>query len=156
MFIQAMSIEAEIKQKTFANFAEKAIVNISYTNSYFSGLTNSALKEHKTSLQQFNVLRILQGQHPKPVSVNEITLRMVDKMSNASRLVDKLCDKELVVREACSYDKRQVDVSITLHGQKTLKTLSAVVDKVILSHQNLTPSEFDTLNELLDKLRVQN
>ncbi|MGY8847344.1 MAG: MarR family transcriptional regulator, partial [Bacteroidia bacterium] len=80
-----MGIAEEIKQKEFANFAEKAIVNISYTNSYFSGLINSALKEHKTSLQQFNVLRILQGQNPKPVSVNEITKRMVDKMSNASR-----------------------------------------------------------------------
>jgi DNA-binding MarR family transcriptional regulator len=153
MFIHEMGIGDEIKQKEFANFAEKAIVNISYTNSYFSGLINSALKEHKTSLQQFNVLRILQGQHPKPVSVNEITLLMVDKMSNASRLVDKLCTKELVVRGACLYDKRQVDVSITQHGQKTLKILSAVVDKVILSHQNLSSLEFDTLNQLLDKLR---
>ena len=153
LFIQEMGIAEEIKQKEFANFAEKAIVNISYTNSYFSGLINSALKEHKTSLQQFNVLRILQGQHPKPVSVNEITKRMVDKMSNASRLVDKLCGKELVIRGACSYDKRQVDVSVTEHGQKTLKTLNAVVDEVILNHQKLSPLEFDMLNQLLDKLR---
>jgi len=153
MFIQVMGIGDEIKQKEFANFAEKAIVNVSYTNSYFSGLINSALKEHKTSLQQFNVLRILQGQHPKPVSVNEITLRMVDKMSNASRLVDKLSDKELVIRGACSYDKRQVDVSVTEYGQKTLKKLNTVVDEVIKKHQNLTPLEFDTLNQLLDKLR---
>jgi DNA-binding MarR family transcriptional regulator len=99
------------------------------------------------------VLRILQGQHPKPVSVNEITKRMVDKMSNASRLVDKLCDKELAIRGACSYDKRQVDVSVTEHGQKTLKTLNAVVDELILNHQKLSPAEFDTLNQLLDKLR---
>jgi len=153
MFIYVMGIAEEINQKEFANFAEKAIVNISYTNSYFSGLINSALKEHKISLQQFNVLRILQGQHPKPVSVNEITQRMVDKMSNASRLVDKLCDKELVIRGACSYDKRQVDVSVTKNGQKTLKTLNAMVDEVILNHQKLSPLEFDTLNQLLDKLR---
>ena len=153
MFVQEMGIAEEIKQKEFANFTEKAIVNISYTNSYFSGLINSALKEHKTSLQQFNVLRILQGQHPKPVSINEITQRMVDKMSNASRLVDKLCDKELVIRGSCPYDKRQVDVSVTEQGQETLKTLNTVVDEVILNHQKLTSLEFDTLNQLLDRLR---
>lgn len=148
-----MGIEDDIQQKKFASPAEKAIVNISYTNSFFAGLINSALKERKISLQQFNVLRILKGQHPRPVSVNEITSRMVDKMSNASRLVDKLCDKELVMRTACMYDKRQVDVSLTKLGVTSLEELNVSVDGVIKSHSNLQPDEFETLNTLLDRLR---
>ena len=99
------------------------------------------------------MLRILQGQYPKPVSINEITHRMVDKMSNASRLVDKLDAKELVTRSACSYDKRQVDVSITDRGQKALDHLSEIVGSVIHDHNHLTHEEFLTLNNLLDKLR---
>lgn len=148
-----MSIEDQIKQKEFASSAEKAFVNISYTNSVLTGLINTALKPHKISLQQFNVLRILAGQHPKPVSVNEITLRMVDKMSNASRLIDKLSAKGVLERNICHYDRRQVDVSITAQGQKLLEILNELVDQVILERSTLSHSEFDTLNSLLDKLR---
>lgn len=148
-----MSIEKEIQQEKFKSEAEKAIVNISYTNGYLSNQLNNALKSHNISMQQFNVLRILQGQHPQPVSINQITSRMVDKMSNASRLVDKLCSKEFVKREKCPYDKRQVDIKITPDGQKTLKQLNQLTDGVINNHTNLNNDEFARLNELLDKLR---
>ncbi len=100
-----------------------------------------------------DVLRILQGQHPVPVSINEITTRMVDKMSNASRLVDKLDDKELVHRKTSCHDKRQVDISITETGQKTLAELNIIVNQIIQEHSHLTPGEYETLNHLLDKLR---
>jgi len=148
-----MGLEEQIKQSKFASEQEKAIVNISFTESYFSGLFNTALKEHKVSLQQFNVMRILKGQHPKAVSVNEINSRMVDKMSNCSRLVEKLYAKNLIQRTKCSYDKRQLDISLTSQGIKVLKELNVLMDDVISQHNNLTEDEFITLNLLLEKLR---
>ncbi len=148
-----MGIEDQIQQKEFANLAEKAIVNISYTNSHLAGAINSVLKSYKVSLQQFNVLRILQGHYPKPISVNEITNRMVDKMSNASRLVDKLYTKGCVVRSTCNYDKRQLDVTITEKGKDLLLELNALVDEVVSNHNLLSVEEFNMLNSLLDKLR---
>lgn len=148
-----MGLEDQIQQKKFVSETEKAIVNISYTHSYLSNLINTALKEHNISVQQFNVLRILKGQDPKPVSINEITLRMVDKMSNASRLVHKLHAKQLVQRSVCSYDKRQVDVTLTKEGAKVLQTLNVLVDTVIHSHNGITIEEYQQLNLLLDKLR---
>lgn len=148
-----MGLEEQIKQSKFASQREKAIVNISFTQSYLSTAFNTALKEHNVSLQQFNVLRILKGQHPKAVSINEITGRMVDKMSNCSRLVEKLYSKNLVRRDTCSYDKRQLDISLTPEGVKTLDQLNILMDSVINKHNNLTESEFEMLNTLLDKLR---
>jgi DNA-binding MarR family transcriptional regulator len=148
-----MGIEELIKQKQFKSEVEKAIVNISYTNSYLSGMINLAIKSYNVSLQQFNVLRILQGQYPNPVSINEITNRMVDKMSNASRLVDKLDAKELVLRKPSLHDKRQVDISITKKGQKTLLEMNIMVDQVIEEHSHLTAQEYLVLNDLLDRLR---
>ena len=150
-----MGLEENIKQKGFTNQIEKAIVNVTYTHSYLSGIFNSQFKSYNISIQQFNVLRILQGQHPKPVSVNDITLRMVDKMSNASRLVEKLHNKNLVGRAKCSYDKRQVDVSITDEGQRVLRELNKNVDQVYKSHNQLSNDELVRLNQLLDKLRKE-
>ena len=151
--VASMGLEENIQQKEFTTEIEKATVNISFTQSYISALLNSSFKTYNISIQQFNVLRILQGQHPKPVSVNDITLRMIDKMSNASRLVEKLFNKNLVGRAKCSYDKRQVDVSITREGQNTLNKLNKHVEEFYQSHNQLSNDELITLNELLDKLR---
>ncbi|MDB4173691.1 MarR family transcriptional regulator [Bacteroidia bacterium] len=148
-----MGLEEQIKQKAFASEAQKALVNINYTNGYLSSQLHSSLKEYAISVQQFNVLRIIKGQHPKPVSVNEVTTRMIDKMSNASRLVDKLFAKNLVLRKPCSYDKRQVDITLTDKGISLLDKLNKCVDEVISSHDKLTKVEFKQLNLLLDKLR---
>ncbi|PCJ65967.1 MAG: MarR family transcriptional regulator [Bacteroidetes bacterium] len=149
-----MGIGDQIKQREFESELQKAIINIAFTNSYMSGLISNSFKVHNISIQQFNVLRILQGQHPKPVSINDITLRMVDKMSNASRLVDKLFTKSLISRKSCSYDKRQVDISITPAGQSKLLELNDLIAEVYSNHNHLTEEEFKTLNLLLDKLRL--
>ena len=85
-----MTIEKQIKQKQFKNKTEKAIVNIASTHSYFSSKVNGVLKTHSVSSQQFNVLRIIKGQHPKLVSIGDKTSRMIDKMSNTSRLIRRL------------------------------------------------------------------
>lgn len=148
-----MGIEEKIKQNAFASEAEKAFVNIGYTQSYISNQINNRIKEHNISIQQYNVLRILKGQHPKPVSINNITDRMVDKMSNASRLVEKLRTKNLIERKQCSFDKRQVDVCLTDKGIEMLMVLTEKIDHVINDHLHLKEEEYSTLNRLLDSLR---
>lgn len=148
-----MGIKDKIKQSKFADDREKAVVNITDTQSYLSGRFNSVLKEHKISMQQFNVLRILKGQYPNPVSMFEISSRMLDKMSNASRLVDKLIFKELVVKKLSERDRRQLDISLTSKGILTLDELNKLVRGVLHEHNNLTPGEYDHLNTLLDKFR---
>ena len=154
-FYLSMSLENQIEQKMFVNHAEKAIVNISYTHNYIYGLINTSLKKHSISIQQFNVLRILKEQHPKPITVSEITKRMIDKMSNASRIIDKLNHKNLTKRVQCSYDKRQVDISLTQKGRELLIVLSQLVDDKINAHSNLTVLEYEQLNMLLDKMRIE-
>lgn len=148
-----MTLEEQIKQKKFESQLEKAFVNISYTNSILVGHLNKAFKEFNISIQQFNVMRILKGQHPKAVSINDITDRMVDKMSNASRLVEKLRLKGLVKREKCAFDKRQVDVKLTRKGIQMLDTLNQKLQDVQMEYSNLSEEEYGQLNDLLDKMR---
>ena len=115
----------------------------------------AALKPFGLSGQQFNILRILRGQYPEPASVKLLTARMIDKMSNASRLVDKLLEKELVVRTTCPNDRRSVDVVLT---EKGLEVLAAASTAVEATHHPLngplTDDEAQTLNRLLDKMRA--
>lgn len=148
-----MGVKEKIKQSKFADNREKAVVNITYTQSYLSGCFNSVLKDHKISMQQFNVLRILKGQHFNPVSVLEISSRMLDKMSNASRLIDKLCTKELVIKKTSEGDRRQVDITLTSKGILKLDELNMLVRGVLQEHNNLSEVEYDHLNKLLDKFR---
>jgi DNA-binding MarR family transcriptional regulator len=149
-----MSLEEQIKQSKFKSEREKAIVNISFTHSYLSNKLNSALKCHAAiSMQQYNVLRILKGQHPNAISVSEITARMVDKMSNTSRLIDKLFAKNLIERKTCTYDKRQLDIVLTEEGADTLITLNNLVNIIIEEHNALNDDEYKMLNELLNKFR---
>jgi DNA-binding MarR family transcriptional regulator len=148
-----MKIGDQIKQNKFSSETEKAFVNISFTYNYINSRLSQVLKPHDISIQQFNVLRILKGQNPDPVSVNDITDRMIDKMSNASRLVEKLRKKGLVTRTPCSYDKRQVDVGITEKGLSLLLELNELVSEVISNHSHLDEQEFATLNTLLDAFR---
>jgi len=148
-----MGINEKIKQQTFNSEIEKALVNITYTYSYFTSKLNQAFKTYNISIQQFNVLRILKGADPKPVSINDITDRMVDKMSNASRLVEKLKNKELIERKVCSYDKRQADVIITEKGKEVLEELNALSSEIINNHRHVDETSLVQLNTTLDALR---
>src|SRR5690606_28450337 len=103
--------------------------------------------------QQFNVLRILRGQNKKPVSVNLIAGRMIDRMSNVSRLVDKLKAKGLVSRLPSKMDKRQVDILISNKGMKLLSDIDNSDLNMINGFDTLTDAEAKKLNELLDKVR---
>src|SRR5579872_781414 len=97
-----MTLEDEIKQnKKFASEFEKAAVNILYTSGWLYNINAGRMKKHDITPEQFNVLRILRGAYPKPLMLNDITCRMLDKSSNATRLVEKLRLKDLVKRDIC-------------------------------------------------------
>ena len=148
-----MKLEEAIKQKKFGNEFEKVVVNILYTASWLEGINIRRLKPHDISPQQYNVLRILRGSHPNPVMLGEITERMIDKNSNATRLVEKLRLKGFLKRDICKTNRRQVDITITQKGLTLLDALDVHIDEWQSEHLKIKKSEVQQLNELLDKLR---
>lgn len=150
-----MSIETDIKQATpFKTPYHRVLVNLIYTSNWVADSQMRVLKPFGLTLQQYNVLRILRGQYPNPVKVSDITERMLDKMSNASRLVDKLVAKQLVLRTECPSDRRAVDVVITDPGMALLKRLDVHQSEWDeLQGDKLTEAEAVHLSQLLDRLR---
>jgi DNA-binding MarR family transcriptional regulator len=148
-----MNIENDIKQSTFKSPYSKAIINIIYTNNWLQSLQVEIFKPFDITLQQYNVLRILRGQFPEPTTVIAIIERMLDKMSNASRLVDKLLAKELVVRRLCPNDRRAVDVIITQKGMNLLAEIDILQEKWESKLHGLSENEALQLSNLLDKMR---
>lgn len=148
-------LEEAIQQKSFKDPFNKAVVNILYTNSYIVTRQNKLFKPYELSPEQYNVLRILRGQHPDPITVSSIQDRMLNKMSNASRLVEKLKLKALIDRKECPADRRQVDVTITPKGLKLLDVLEESINQFNKEIISLSEEEVDTLNNLLDKLREE-
>ncbi|MBI1224167.1 MAG: MarR family transcriptional regulator [Bacteroidetes bacterium] len=149
-----MKIEDEIKQKSFSNPYVKAHVNILFTSSWLSYSSAKELKPFGISVHQFNILRILRGMYPNPGSIKELTERMIDKTSNASRLVDKLISKKLVQKAKCSEDNRRAEVIITEEGLSILEKASKEMDEFAGKiSQNLSNEEVIQLNDLLDKMR---
>jgi DNA-binding MarR family transcriptional regulator len=148
-----MRIEEEIKQKSFKDEFHKLVINLKFTAGWLGGFHTRMLKCHGLSAQQFNVLRILKGQYPKPSSLILIKDRMLDKDSNASRLIDKLEAAGLSKRVQCSNDRRQVDITITTAGLQLLEKVSPEVEQLTSKIINLEEEEAKKLNYLLDKLR---
>lgn len=147
-----MKIEEEVKGK-FRNEFHKLAVNIIFTHGWLLNNHTLIFKPFKITPNQFNILRILRGQHPNPVTVNLLKERMLDKMSDASRLVERLREKGLVERNICSKDRRRVDIKITDKGLKLLADIDKYNDKMDSHLKNLTSKEAVELNALLDKLR---
>ena len=148
-----------MKQKDTANppafksATHRLAVNLHCTTSWFNRVSAEWLAPYDLSLQQYNVLRILRGQHPKPSRAVLVQERMIDRMSNVSRLIEKLRHKSLVERHTCSADRRAVDIIITDKGLALLAELDEVEQTWLKTFEVLTPEETDTLNRLLGKLR---
>src|SRR5688500_16480790 len=105
-----MKLEEEIQQSRFRNEYHKVAINITFTHFWLMDQMRQMLKPYGISMQQFNILRILRGQHPKPATINLLKERMLDKSSDASRLVERLKKKGLVERVTCEKDRRSVDI----------------------------------------------
>lgn len=149
-----MKLEEEIKQNIpFRDEHTKLAVNILYTHGWLANIYTEYLKEHSITTPQYNILRILRGQHPEPASISLLKERMLDKMSDASRLVDRLITKELVERKTCPNDRRKAEVLITEKGLSLLKELDDIEEKHKNTFGKLTLQEVETLNKLLDKMR---
>ncbi len=148
-----MRLEDEIKQKRFKSPYHKLLVNILFTGSWLNAQDVRRLKPFGLSPQQYNILRILRGQYPQPARLHTITERMLDRMSNTSRLVEKLRRKGLVERQTCEYDRRAIEIRITEKGLALLEKVEKEEEKWIQQFKKLSEEEVNMLNELLDKLR---
>ena len=150
-----MQIENAIKSIHNLAISTKTVVNMMYTSRIIEEAIVSILKQYDLTTPQYNVLRILRGQHGNPANLSTLQDRMIDKNSNTTRLVDKLIIKGWVKRNVCELNRRKIEIFITDEGLKILKQLDPIIEqnnKNILS--NLSNKELEQLNSLLDKLRT--
>lgn len=148
-----MGIEKDISQAKFRNAFQKASINLIYTVAWMRDKNKYLFDQEDITPQQFNILRILRGSFPSPLSTLQIRERMLEKMSDTSRIVDRLIAKGLVKKVTCKLDRRLVDVVITDKGKKLLERLDTRQDEMDAVLDNLTEKEAETLSELLDKIR---
>ena len=147
-----MGIEKDINQSKFKNEYHKLIVNLIYTYNWVTEQIKEVLQNWDLTSQQFNILRILRGSHA-PLSTLQIRERMLDKMSDTSRIVDRLLIKGLVKKVACKADKRLVDITITTKGQKLLAAIDKEEEKLDNIAKMLSVADAKLFNKLLDKMR---
>lgn len=150
-------LESVVKTKQKLPFARATVINIMYSNNWVKDELLSVLKPYDLSLEQFNVLRILRGQKGQAINLQDIQERMINKMSNTTRLVDKLILKGHVKRAICKNNRRKVEIEITKTGLLILDDIDPCIDSAE-NHitSNLNESELEQLNTLLNKLRTQN
>jgi MarR family transcriptional regulator, 2-MHQ and catechol-resistance regulon repressor len=148
-----MSIENDIQQAKFRNPQQKAVINLIYTLSWMRDKTKIIFEAEDITAQQFNILRILRGSFPQPLSTLQIRERMLEKMSDTSRIVDRLIAKGLVKKLTCKNDRRLVDVVIADKGKKLLERLDLRQDEMDGVLRNLSEKDANILSDLLDKIR---
>ncbi len=147
-----MDIEKEIPKSYFRNHRHKALVDVLFTSNWIFERLKKFLETDDITPQQYNILRILQNSET-PLSTLKIREQMMDKMSDTSRIVERLLKKKLVNKQTCSYDKRLVDVTISEKGSELLQKLDKKTDKLDSIISSLDDEETYTLIELLDKMR---
>jgi len=147
-----MSIEKEINQQKFRNEFQKSEINLIYTYNWMNEQMKCIFDKFDITSQQFNILRILRGAG-EPLSTLQIRQRMLDKMSDTSRIVDRLIKKELVKKTTCKADRRLVDIVISDKGRKLLEKLDTCSEEMDAVFKNLSIAEAKKLNQLLDKIR---
>jgi MarR family transcriptional regulator, multiple gene regulator MgrA len=148
-----MKVEQVIKSQLIASNELRATITLFYTNNWLYEKHVKFFKKFGLTNQQYNVLRILRGQYPSPASISLIKDRMLDKMSDTSRLVDRLIKQQLIIRQTNANDKRSVDVKITEQGLKLMLEIDAEIPMVEKHIKKLTDTEINQLCDLLDKLR---
>jgi len=147
-----MTIEEEIKQSRFISSYQKLALNIIYSSRWLEAFLKNSFRQHGLTMQQYNILRILRGSFPQPLSTFQIRERMIDKMSDTSRIVDRLILKKLVTKKISPTDNRLVEVRITEKGMQLLGSLDDTDEKIIKFLSNLTSEEAAMASNLLDKM----
>jgi DNA-binding MarR family transcriptional regulator len=149
-----MKIEDEVQQRQFRNEFHKAIINLFFTNNWVTSQIKDILKPYKITIQQYNVLRILNGQYPDEVSLQDIKIRMLDKMPDISRILERLKKQELIERKTNLKDKRIMKVIISLKGRELIEKLKSCNQQIDDILQNLDLEDISLLNQILDKART--
>lgn len=148
-----MQIDKEIQITKFEDNYHKVLVNLTYTHGWVSNITREQFEKYNLTTQQFNILRILRGQYPNPATINLLKERMLDKMSDASRIVDRLIQKGMVSRCTNKMDRRAVDIRISDAGLELLSKMDIEFKPKDFLKENLTEEEAGQLSDLLDKMR---
>jgi DNA-binding MarR family transcriptional regulator len=148
-----VKLEDEIQQKSFKTPKQKLAVNLLYTSNWLNDHYSNFFRDTDLTVQQYNVLRILRGQHPNYCNLKLIKDRMLDRSSDASRIVDKLVAKNFVVRTHCPSDRRSINLLISEEGLQLLKQLDFIDDSTRDIFKHLTEEQTTQLNDLLDHLR---
>jgi DNA-binding MarR family transcriptional regulator len=148
-----VQLQKEVKTSKFENVFQQALVNVIFTYHWSNQKVKDILTPYDITTQQYNVLRILRGQYPSPATVNLIKNRILDKMSDTSRIVDRLIQKGFAEKSVNSYDKRAVDIIISDKGLALLKKMDKEIDFSQFIAPNITAGEAEQLNMLLDKMR---
>ena len=147
-----MNVEEIIKTEKIIPLESRTLIHLSLVEHKINEVISNALKPYEVSLQQFNVLRILRGQKGKPANLSTLNERMVTKMSNTTRLVDKLIAKGYVDRVTCKSNRRKVEINITAAGKEALLEMDNAMKKSEMSVvKNFTQEDLKLLNKLLDK-----
>ncbi|KQC01938.1 MarR family winged helix-turn-helix transcriptional regulator [Pedobacter sp. Hv1] len=146
-------LKKQTKVSKFENVYQQTVVNICFTYHWGNKKVKDALVPYDVTQQQYNVLRILKKQYPSPSTINLIRTQILDKMSDASRIVERLVQKGLVDKTENNYDKRAVDIMISEKGLALLKKLDKGIDLSKFIAKHITKEEATQLNVLLDKLR---
>ena len=149
-----MGIEQDINQTKFGNIQQKAAINFIYTYNWMNERMKTFFDLHEITQQQFNILQILRGAG-QPLSTLQIRQRMLDKMSDTSRIVDRLVIKNLVKKVVCKADKRLVDISITDKGKKLLAKIDLRQSELDGVLGRLSNADAVILNKLLNKIREE-
>ncbi len=147
-----MSIGKNIGQTRFASEYHKLSLNLIYTYNWTTEQSKKFFEKANLTSQQFNILRILRGSG-KPLSTHQIRQRMLDKMSDTSRIVDRLIKKGLVIKMTCKNDRRLVDITISASGLSLLTELDKHTHELHAHLAHLPEEDARTINRLLDKLR---
>jgi DNA-binding MarR family transcriptional regulator len=148
-----MRLENEIHQSKFRDEYHKLAVNILYTHGWLVGLMSEALRPHDITIAQFNILRILRGQYPRPATVSLLKERMLDKMSDASRLVERLRVKGLVERATSDNDRRKANIAITSKGIELLSVLGDFDGVMTAIATEIGEDQARSANVVLDAMR---
>lgn len=149
-----MSIEEELKTSKFQSETHKAHLNVLFSACWLKNRINGTLKPFDLTSEQFNVIRIVRGKHPEGVRVKDISSRMLERSSNTTRIIDRLVDKGLLVREKSDQDGRERAIYITDTGQAILHQIDAYWKTNNPHEAVLTPEESNILSTLLDKMRI--
>jgi DNA-binding MarR family transcriptional regulator len=148
-----MGIEQDIQQSNFRNEFQKMGINLLFTANWLNEQINKMLAQEGITQQQYNILRILRGS-TTPLSTLKIRERMLDKMSDTSRIVDRLIAKELVMKSTCEKDKRLVDITLSPKGLTLIDQLDQFNDRIDALLKGINETEAHTMNEILDKIRT--